>query len=354
MKICVLGSGNVGTAVAADLTNKGFEVTLVKTSKSIHNKSFEEIIKNKGKIIVEDIDNTYNVTVSKVTRDIEESVKSAHLILVFIQTNYHESLIMRIKDYLHDGQVLLFNPGYLSSAYVLKHCKGKDITIVEAESSPIDCRIIEPGKIKVFFKNVRNPIGIYPRAKKEIVFKEINKLGYNFILLDNVVEAALHNPNLIVHTIGAIMSIPRIEYSKGDYWMYREVFTKHVWNIVLSLDEEKMSVLEKVGLHRLSYVEACKIRNSIDSSKDATEVFFDYARNKSPNGPKIPDSRYLTEDVPQGLVLLESLGKHLDIETPTCSGLINISNAAMNEDYRISGRTIESLVEENIKDILSD
>ena len=37
----------------------------------------------------------------------------------------------------------------------MKHVK-KDITIIEAESSPIDCRIISPGCVKVLFKNVLN------------------------------------------------------------------------------------------------------------------------------------------------------------------------------------------------------
>ena len=181
------------------------------------------------------------------------------------------------------------------------------------------------------------------------------QLPFPYEFVHSVAEAAIHNPNLIVHTIGAVFSIPRIEHVAkhgGNYSMYREVFTPFVWNLVTALDREKMDVLEAIGCPRLSYVEACKHRNSLDDSRDATEVFFDYANNSSPDGPTVPDSRYITEDVPQGLVLLESLGKVLGIPTPTCSGLIDCASALLNRPFREEGRTVEKLGFDNISEII--
>lgn len=65
--------------------------------------------------------------------------------------------------------------------------------------------------------------------------------------------------------------------------------------------------------------------------------------NHSPKGPDISDSRYITEDVSQGLVLLESLGKLLNIETPLVTSLINLANFSLNRNFRINGRTVENL-----------
>lgn len=347
MKITVVGIGNAGTTIAADLSEKGHSVTLLKTSNRLHNDNYE-FIKNNKTITVEDLDKKYVATVDNVTTDYREALDGAELVIVYVQTNYHNDVIKKMAPFIEDGQTFLIEPGYLSTCFFLQNT-NKKITIIEAESSPIDCRVVEPGKTKVLFKNVLNPFGVYPKEDSEKAAAVLEKLEYPFILTKNVVEAALHNPNLIVHTIGAIFSIPRIEYTNGNYWMYKEVFTPHIWNLVENLDEEKMNVLEKLGCARLPYVEACKLRNSLDESEDALEVFFEYANNSSPQGPNIPDSRYITEDVPEGLVLLESLGEVLDIKTPTCTGLINCASAALNVDYRETGRTIIKLGIDNIK-----
>ena len=126
----------------------------------------------------------------------------------------------------------------------------------------------------MLFRNVHEPFGVYPRQSARGRGKVLEALQYPFILTDNVIEAALHNPNLIVHTIGAIFSIPRIEYTNGQYWMYKEVFTPHVWNIVKSLDKEKMDVLERFGCKRLPYVEAAKLRNSLPIRKVNAKAAF--------------------------------------------------------------------------------
>lgn len=346
MNITIAGIGNAGTTIGADLSHKGHRVTLLKTSNKLHNDNYNYLKEHK-KIKVQDLDYSYSTAIAEVTEDVELAITSANVIIVFIQTNYHEALIERIAPFIKDGQTIILEPGYLSTCYFMKHVK-KQITVIEAESSPIDCRIIAPGSVKVLFKNVLNPFGVYPHENKAIAISILEELGYPFEIVTNVAEAALHNPNLIVHTIGAIFSIPRIEYTKGDYWMYKEVFTPHIWNIVEALDNEKMDILEKIGCKRLPYVEACKKRNSLDTSRNALEVFFDYAQNGSPQGPDIPDSRYITEDVPQGLVMLESIGRAFDISTPVTTGLINCASAALKVNFRNNGRTVDSLGYDNI------
>ncbi len=354
MNISILGAGNGGTAVAAELSHKGHEVTLIKTSHAMHDKNFNFLLQNGG--LVNLIENGKAVTakIKHITRDISR-LSQSEVVIVYIQTNYHEGLIKRIKPYLRDGQILLLNPGYLSTAYVLKRCSDIDLTIVEAQSSFLDCRISKPGTVKIGFRNVRNPLGVYPAKRTQEAQYVLDQLGFPFAYLPSVIEAALHNPNLIVHTVGALMSIPRIEKTEGDYCMYHEVFTPSVWRILEALDNEKMDVLEELGSRRISYVAACKHRNTLDDSRDAKEVFFWYAGMPTrAKGPTEVDSRYLSEDVPQGLVLLETLGLKLEVDTPICTAIIDMASAALDRDLRAEGRTLERLGETMLEIIIRD
>lgn len=354
MNIVVVGAGHGGTTIAADLKLKGHKVNLLKTSKSLHNEHYNFLKEHNGEVDIIEDDKTSSVQIDLITTDIELALKDTELVIVYVQTNFHEQIINRLLPYLNPNHVVLLEPGYLSTAYFLKHSPDFEFTVVEAQSSPIDCRIINPGTVKVLFKNVRNPVAIYQNEVTDLklVKSKLDRLDYNFEYLETIIEAALHNPNLIVHTIGGIMSMPRIEFTKGDYWMYKEVFTPHVWNMVESLDDEKMNVLEAIGANRVPYVDACKNRNAVDLSINSKEAFLHYAKNSSPHGPVRADSRFITEDVPEGLVLLESLGSTLGIKTPTCTGLINIANASLSIDFRESGRTVDRLGLVNIKKII--
>ena len=357
MRIAMVGAGNAGCAVAADLTMKGHEVTLIKTSNAMHDDNFNYLLENNGKMTLNEFGEMKTANIAHMTRDLS-MVKGCEVVVIYIQTNFHEQLIQRLAPHLEDGQLVLINPGYLSTAYMLKHCKGKDLIIAEAESSFIDGRIMEPGLFKVGFRNVRNPIGIYPSSRREEAIAKLDQMQQRFVYLDSVVEAALHNPNLVVHTVGAVMSIPRIEMAKDQFCMYHEAYTRNnpaTWAILEALDSEKMNVLEKLGFPRVPYVKACKYRNSLDKDMDAKEVFLNYAEMPTrAKGPVKVDSRYISEDVPQGLVMLEALGKSLDIPTPICTSLIEIATAALGRSMRAEGRTPEKLGVENIQLILDD
>lgn len=354
MNITILGAGNGGTAAAAELSLHGHDVTLIKTSNSMNDENFNYLIEHDGRVKLIENGKTVTAGIKRVTRELSH-LSESEVVIIYIQTNYHEALIKRIRPYLRDGQILLLNPGYLSTAYVIKHCPDIDITVCEAQSSFLDCRIIEPGKIRIGFRNVRNPLGIYPVMRTEAGKRILNLLGFPFTYLPSVIEAGLHNPNLIVHTVGAIMSIPRIEKTNGDYCMYHEVFTPSVWRILEALDREKMDVMEKLGCERIPYVEACKYRNTLDDSRDAKEVFFWYANMPTrAKGPTSVDSRYISEDVPQGLVLLESLGQKYNVNTSICTALIDMASAALGRDLRSEGRTVERLGEGNLERIIQD
>jgi len=194
------------------------------------------------------------------TRDIPDAVSQADVIFVLTQSVAHEKLSELISPHLRSGQTLLVSPGYAGSFYFSTKCKGKDVVFAEGESIPFDSRITAPGKVSICFENIRNPIGVFPSEKTEETLKRLQEIIPRFTARQNVLESAFHNPNLIVHTVGTIMSVARIEHSKGDFWMYRESFTPTIMKLVGALDAEKMAILKYFELPAQSFSESFQFR----------------------------------------------------------------------------------------------
>lgn len=344
MIVAIIGAGNAGYAHACRLVERGHRVRLVKTSHSIHEESFEWVCKNGGIYCIDDTERGKRsfARLDMVTRDEKDAISGADVVFVLTQSLQHEMLAEKIGPLLQDGQMVIVVPGYMGSIFFRRNCRAS-VLFAEGESTAIDARIIEDGMVRILFQNVRNALAFWGAKNHETELDRAAELFDTYrYARKNIVESALHNPNLIVHTVGVIMSASRIEYSNGDFWMYKEAFTPSIWRLIRALDGEKNQILECFGCDRLDYLDACRFRNEQDLTVDSLKVFQSYA-NSGPKGPSSLDTRYVLEDVPMGLCLMSSLGKKFGIETPICDSLINIAGSLLRRDFWAEGRTLQRL-----------
>lgn len=344
--ITIVGAGNSGCAHAFCLGNMGHNVSLFKTSHSLHDENFEEICRVGG---IRGIDSTVEYPVEEfvkiqcATRDPEIAFKDAEIVFVLTQSLQHRQVAEMICPYLSGIKALCVVPGNMGSVF-FRNRLPENVIIAEGESTVVDARIVRPGCVDILFRNVRNALSFNPVKDADTGLKLFNGIFDTYTgLRTNIIETAMHNPNLVVHTIGTIMSTSRIEMCKGEFWLYREGFSPSIWHLIEALDEEKNNVIKAYGGVPESYIECCKYRNEKDLSRDAKAVFDDYSQNGSPKGPASINNRYLTEDVPNGLCLLESLAALKGIATPVASSLITIASALLRTDFRKIGRTVEAL-----------
>lgn len=335
MRVTILGAGNSGCAHAAKLVQNGHEVVLVKTSKSLHEENFVLMQKLQGILMHDDVSGESFFAHVKVTRNVQEAIGWADVVLVLTQSLQHRILAEKYAQYMKMGQIVVIIPGNLGSLWFEKYAP-EGVIFVEGESTPYDARIVEPGSIHVLFHNVRNAVSVlgHKEDQEHILHCIDNLFGRHKYLRSNIIESAMHNPNMIVHTIGSIMSASRIETMKGEFWMYRESFSPSIWNLVHQLDKEKNTVIEAYGGTPLSYLDACKWRNEEDLSKDSMSVFKEYAQHGGPKGPASLNTRFVYEDVPMGLGQLEILASADGIDVPVTTSLITLASSLMNTDYR--------------------
>lgn len=346
MKFTIVGCGNSGLIHAAKLCEKGHEVALLKTSNT--NGRFFDIIQEGNGFNVKDDTvqgngRTFFVKPALITRNVREAVQFADIIMVTTTTLQHEFVAELIAPYVSDGQTIILAPGYMGSLIFKKYI-NKDVTYSEWETTAYNGRIVNNDYVRISFYNPRNAISVLPVAKTQEVLDMLSKCFDNTkYTRKHILESAFHNPNMIVHPIGILFSASRIEYSNGEFWMYREAFTPSVVNVIKAFDVEKNKVLQAFGCEPLDYFEAAKWRNEEDLSIDAMAVFRSFA-DSSNKGPSFINHRYLLEDVPMGLGLYISIAKLVGVDTSIQEGIASLASALLNKDLKSEARTIQYLL----------
>lgn len=357
MKVLIVGSGHGGCAVASYCAQQSHEVTLLKIGKTKHNENFEYLLEKK-KIRVIEGDKTLEVSLFNVTRDIQKAVVWADLIVIAYVSNYHEYIASLICPYIHYGQLIYICPGYAGSLIFKNHLENygqlDGIILAEGETLPFSSRIIEKGIVEIYSQNYGHPIAVFPKENMEEAIQKLQCiLPGKCIPRNNALEVALHNPNLIIHTIGIVMNAARVEMDSNGFALYKDGFSPAIWRVVEAMDKEKISVLEGIGAPGRTYFEEFLIRTFPDPEKFTSEQGFEhYAQEVYSLRTTNLNDRYIVEDVPIGLGLLHSLGKYLNIPTPTCDSIIHLAGLLVEKQFFAEARTVECLGIDNAEKLI--
>lgn len=144
----------------------------------------------------------------------------------------------------------------------------------------------------------------------------------------------LSNLNPIVHIPNALCNVTRIE--KGEEWSNYGGITAGVARFLTGLDNERITVARALGEDVIAFKEHYERSHGFPSSFSIADMTAELhlKRNGLPKGPTTLSTRYITEDVPYGLVVLERLGKLSAMDTPTTSSAITICAAIYGRDFR--------------------
>lgn len=355
MRVTVVGCGNAGLIHAAKLIEKGVEVALLKTSNAANSEFFDIISHEEGYNVKDETHGgrRFFVKPAMITRDVEKAVQFGDVIMVMTTTSQHEFVAKKIAPSVRDGQIITLVPGYMGSLIFKKYIH-KDVIYSEWETTAYNGRIVDSMYVRITFYNPRNAISVLPVSKTEEVLGIFSKCFDNTkYSRKHILESAMHNPNMIVHPIGILFSASRIEYSRGEFWMYKEAFTDSVIRVINAFDRSKNELLNAFGCDSLDYFEAAKWRNATDLSLDAMTVFRSFAESSN-KGPSFINHRYLNEDVPMGLGLFISIGKIVGIDTSIQEAIMSLASGLLGRNLSASSRTIQYLLDKetvSIEDI---
>jgi opine dehydrogenase len=354
--VAVLGGGNGGHAVAANLSMAGFRVNFFELPQ--YAESFERVLRTK-EIRIEGISIDGTAKLHLATIDIQQAIKEAEVIFVITPAFGHKAMAEACAPFVQDGQTIVLMPGSGGSLEFVKIFKQKkvkhEITFAESCTLPYGARLKGAGHVSVLINAIILPTGVFPSKRTNDIIPKLKKFYSIIMPAKDVLEAAINNPNSIVHPAATLLSATRIEHSRGEFYIYAEGMTPSVARTFESLNEERLFICKALeyklyhwdNLEFKDYPlgeteEECRYR-ILNTSMDAAFGKDGIYAGMKMKGPENLKDRFVTEDVPYGMVLLSTLGDLLDIPTPTHDAVIQLTSVFNRTNYWEIGRGVKEL-----------
>jgi opine dehydrogenase len=347
MKVAVLGGGNGAHTIAADLTLKGLSVNMFEMEQfaSSMQKVFET-----GEIEMTGVAGRGKAKLNLVTTDLAAAIRDVEVIFIplpgFAISNYAKLL----APHLTENQMVVIMPGTLAALEFRQTLRAsgnlKDIIVAEVGGLPFATRLIAPGKVQTFHIRAVCALAAIPGNKGPVVYEKIKGL-YPFALKKTVIETGLGHLTPLLHPAGCLLNAGRIERSHGEFYMYEEGMTPSVVRVIEALDQERLQIGKRLEIDlptgvdmmvESAYGPRGTLWESLNGSAGLTPV----------KGPPSLENRYVTEDIPYGLVAWASIGDAVGVETPVMDALIALGAVIMGKDCWKEGRNLASMGLENL------
>ncbi len=339
--ISILGGGNGARSAAAEIALRGHRVTIYELPEFADNVSV--IRETKAIRSIGEIQGTAKI--EKVTSDIKEAVQNAEVIIIIVPTMFHLAYTKLLAPVLEDGHNIVFMPGSMGSLEFVQEMRNqgisKDITVSDFAALPYATRIISPDTVKIFGRRAIVAMGVFPSIKQDRVMPIMEDIYPEIVTMRDVLEAGLSNPNPTLHCLGVLLNAGRIEYSHGEFYYYEEGLTPGVCSAVEKIDQERVNIGKALGLNMPTLTETYPIMKYGPKGDSFWQVIRGVKALTGVKGPSELDNRYLTEDVPIGLLCYSQLGKQLGVDVKLMQSVIYMAEAVLDRDFSTNGRTLE-------------
>ena len=338
-KIAVIGSGANGLATAAYLSQQGHSVTLCDTKEQLSELPRLELdgIRLCGAFS----DCGEPIYPEKVTDQIGKAVENAEMVIVCVSAERHEEIGNEIKDCLHAGQTVLFNPGNLGAVVLSRQnpelLAVPGLILAELCGCLWACRITGDTEVTIALPLSKKRLAAWPTERLPEAVQRISEL-FPVMPATNVVEAAVNSPNVITHLCGTLFNVAPVEQRGEEFAFFREGMSETVVRMFSKLEKERNAVLEKAGMQIYEPSSEAFMRILMD---DSIAPQFDVFR--SLKGPSSMKHRYLSEDAFCGVSLLISLARHYRVPVPLTESFLTIASAVNERNYYEEGYTLQNL-----------
>lgn len=351
--IAILGGGNVGTLLAADIARNSRYTVRIFTSRPGEWDNYIDVLSRNGDV-------KYTSRVDLISNDPAQIISDSDIVISTLPSHVFLTVYKRIAQYIKPETCFGFMPGSGGGELFCKDLIKSGNTVFGFQ------RVHGIARLQTYGKSV------FDLGKKEELFiaaipssiaTDISAVLKNVLSipctpLPNYLNLTLTPSNPILHT-SRLYSLFR-NYKEGEYWendvdFYGE-WTDHASQILFECDAELQSLCENLNEIDTSGVRSLKDHYESDTPQKLTKKIRSikaFENIKAPmekvGGGFVPDynSRYFKEDFSYGLCIIKGFCELLEIRTPAIDKVLTwyekIANVRYFESGKFTGRDLKQL-----------
>jgi opine dehydrogenase len=343
--VAVIGAGNVGCALAADLALRGVEVRLFNRSPGRLT-----AIRDAGGITVTGEVEGFAAP-AMVTGSLAEAVDGAEVVAVTVPTASLPAYAAALAQATTDEQLIWLNPGHSGGALYLAAELARagrgERTICQLTTASHVSRLTGAATVRVFLRG-RASVAALPASHLQACHQRLDALLPGlFGRAQSVLEADLANLNAILHPPGMVCNAGWIEATAGKFGFYAEGCGRAVAQVMDAIDHERLALAGRLGVRAVPFTELFHQLGFTSGERVHAGGAYHAIQHSDLiqpiQSPPQLDHRYLHEDVGWGLVPWMHLAAAAGSPAPTISALTHLAGVINGIDYPREGLTLERM-----------
>ena len=352
LKIGVLGTSNGAHAVAADLLKSGYPIRW-SCLNDYENENWQHLCDNKKlkwtRGFPETVDSGECDLDNVVTNEIDAVIEQSDILFIIAPAYRHEAYLEKLINFSLKDKLLVFMPGRYASLRLkklLKHAgKPDQVTVAEVSCLLYSSKIKSPGHVNI--KSMKSLLycGVMPANKSTDTMDLLQQIYPQFKTVKNILDSNLLDPCTFQHPVTTIFNASRIAHHGNEDCSFYNI-SESVGRILDLVDNEKANLQNKLGCTQgnTAYILGNYYNLNIDIAKansfQAISNVPWYTVHKLPLNLEF---RYISEDIPFGIVPLLALGKLANINCHYLNIVVDLCSQLNHADYVNSGYTLDKL-----------
>jgi opine dehydrogenase len=344
--ITIIGAGSGGCAAAADLTLRGWEVTLYNRTDARL-----EPLRGIGGLAFNDPQSQGIVRIHRMTSDLREALERAERVVLMVPTSTLGYYAEAMAPHLTKDHDLLLAPGHTGGAMffarVVSNARGmRPGRIAEAHTLPYICRMTGPAEVTVWKRADHLAFAALPASETAEILETFRRVFESLSPASSVLETSLSNLNAVMHPGAVLLNAARIEGAE-EFRFYSEGTTPAVGRLIAETDRERLAIGAALGLELQPFLEIFHREGYTTDEAWQSQDTYRAVKESPPNqvikAPTSLDHRYVREDTGYGLVPMAAFGAAAGVKAQTMESLVHLASVATGEDLATEGLTATRL-----------